>query len=112
MQEVDAIGRSRGYLSSEQGEREGEFHPALPLERTTENLTKTIQRAKRALRGRRRSSVGARAVQLLLRCPHTPRLHRPSRMLASALPVEGATQDPVKRCLRKRWIVQGTFVQL
>ncbi|MBI5747395.1 MAG: hypothetical protein HZA13_10395 [Nitrospirae bacterium] len=63
------------------------------------------QRAKRALRGRRRSSVGARAVQLLLRCPHSPRLHRPSRMLASALPVEGdgrspeigATQAPTKR---------------
>ncbi|MBI5747230.1 MAG: hypothetical protein HZA13_09535 [Nitrospirae bacterium] len=52
------------------------------------------QRAKRALRGRRLSSVGARAVQLLLRCPHTPRLHWPSRMLASALPVEGATQAP------------------
>ncbi|MEK7306512.1 MAG: hypothetical protein AAB014_02635 [Nitrospirota bacterium] len=41
--------------------------------------------------------MGARAVQLLLRCPHTPRLHRPSRMLASALPVEGATQAPVNR---------------
>ncbi|MBI5747252.1 MAG: hypothetical protein HZA13_09650, partial [Nitrospirae bacterium] len=51
-------------------------------------------RAKRALRGRRRSSVGARAVQLLLRCPHTPRLHRPSRMLASALPVEGDGRSP------------------
>ncbi|MBI5746448.1 MAG: hypothetical protein HZA13_05550 [Nitrospirae bacterium] len=57
----------------------------------------STQRAKRALRGRRRSSVGARAVQLLLRCPHTPRLHRQSRMLASALPVEGATQAPINR---------------
>ncbi|MBI5746805.1 MAG: hypothetical protein HZA13_07370 [Nitrospirae bacterium] len=38
--------------------------------------------------------MGARAVQWLLRYPHTPRLHRQSRMLASALPMEGATQAP------------------
>ncbi|MBI5745813.1 MAG: hypothetical protein HZA13_02285 [Nitrospirae bacterium] len=40
--------------------------------------------------------MGARAVQLLLRCPHTPRLHRQSRMLASALPVEGDGRSPAE----------------
>ncbi|MBI5756384.1 MAG: MFS transporter, partial [Nitrospirae bacterium] len=42
-------------------------------------------------------------MQLLLRCPHTPRLHRQSRMLASALPVEGDGRSPV--------IAKGRFIE-
>ena len=65
--------------------------------------------SKASERGRRPLLVGARAVPWLLRCPHTPRLHRRSRMLAwlcrwrsedRALPVRarglGALEHPPK----------------